>query len=141
MEVMLMAITRKTGTLLALPLVLTALSGAATSPTLTYHGVFDPEYTVAGNCGTPADRVASGVWNVQIPNPDGATASAELMIHLDGKTDVRGSAKLVLVESTEDGFVARTEPPLLTFSLDGDAFTYEVSFGTCHITYNGHATH
>ncbi len=137
-----MAMTRKAGTLLALPVVLAAVSGAATNPTLNYHGVFDPDYTVTSGCHTPPGLVASGVWNVQIPDPHGGTASAELMIHLDGKTAVRGNAKLVLVgTATEDSFVARTDPALLTFSLNGDAFTYHVAYDTCTITYNGHPTH
>ena len=138
-----MAITRRAGTIVALPVLLTALSGAATSPTLNYHGVFDPNYTLAGDCKTPPGLIASGVWNVQIPDPEGKTASAELMIHLNGKTAVRGNAKLVLVGiATEDSFVARTaEAPMLTFSLQGEAFTYQASPGTCVITFKGHPTH
>jgi hypothetical protein len=143
MEVLLMSMTRKAGILVALPMVLAVTSGAATSPTLTYHGVFDPNYTVTSGCLTPAGQVASGVWNVQVPNPDGETASAQLMIQVNGKIKVRGSAKLVLVGSaTEDTFVAiQSGQEILTFSLHGEAFIYQVTYGACVITFNGHPTH
>jgi hypothetical protein len=53
----------------------------------------------------------------------------------------QGQREVVLVEFTEDGFVARTEPALLTFTLYGAALTYEVAYGTCPFTFNGHTTH
>lgn len=96
----------------AVPMVAASLSGAATNPTVTYHGVFD--LGRATDLGDPSascmgglfDGNYSGVWNVQIPDPQGSVAFIQVTIKLDGPRHAAWRDKFVMTP-TSDGFMAR----------------------------------
>jgi hypothetical protein len=139
-----MSMLRKAGMLVALPITVAALSGAATSPTVTYHGFFD-EGSVT--CADPMlaemfTGAYTGIWNVRIPDPQGTVAFVKVNIKLNGEKHANWSDKFVLDQASAGAFSATRvvlwdinpwtgeafDPPardVLTMSLDTDGdFTY-----------------
>lgn len=157
-----MAIKRKAGMLLALPVVVTALAGAAQDPTLTYHGYFD-DYSVSGEaCQSMAGLEFDGVWTVRVPDRKGDVAWLNFQSRMDFPWGGRPTMfmfeheSVVLTRATETGFSAYTTSALwgmpgdkeLNFTLSADGrFTYTyVSFtgignqrvAQCTVDFNGH---
>ena len=139
-----MSMLRKVGLLIALPITVGALSGAATSPTVTYHGFFDKGAAV---CVDPMLQQVftgsyTGIWNVRIPDPEGTVAVVKVNIKLNGEKHANWSDKFVLDQASAGAFSATKvvlwdnnpwtgealDPPardVLTMSLDTDGdFTY-----------------
>ncbi len=135
---------RKAGMLVVLPLTVTALSGAATAPTVTYHGTFDEGAAVCADqeLTDMFTGVYTGIWNVRIPDPKGSVAYVKVNIKLNGEKHANWKDQFVLVKASPGTFSATKivlwttnpwdgtefDPPakdVLTMSLDahGD-FTY-----------------
>lgn len=67
----------KRGMLALMPVALVALTGAASNPTVTFHGHFDDYTVVPGGTKTPVDLEFAGTWSAD-PGSDGwSTCVAE----------------------------------------------------------------
>jgi hypothetical protein len=102
---------RRMALAIAVPMVAVSLSGAATNPTVTYHGVFDLGRATdlldpSASCmGGMFDGQYSGVWNIQIPDPEGSVAFVQVTIKLEGRPHAVWRDKFVM-DPTSDGFIA-----------------------------------
>jgi hypothetical protein len=153
MEVGAMTMRRTITALATMPVLLGVLGAAASTPALTFHGVFD-SYTLAdtGGCHLPSPPApTTGVWNVQVPDPNGRSGLAELMIQVGGRMAVVGNVKPLalqgpVTDSSFDTLWTNGRPAddpgflSLAFTLDGEQFTYEVTHSGCVITFVGHET-
>lgn len=147
-----MSTKRKVGMALALPLVLTALAGAAKDPTLTYHGYFDDYVVGPVGCGFPESIPFTGVWTVHVPDRDGGIAWLNFQSRMDwgGRPTMFMFEResVVLTEATKTEFSAYTTSArwglpgdkVLTFTLDSGhfAYTYNDQDTECVIHFNGH---
>jgi hypothetical protein len=102
--------SRRMALAVAVPMVGVALSGAAPNPTVTYHGVFDLGIATDLESGAPCmggmfDGLYSGVWNIQVPDPEGAVAFVKVTIKLDGRPHAVWRERFVM-DPTPDGFTA-----------------------------------
>lgn len=157
-----MSTRRKTATMLALPVVFTALAGAAINPTLTYHGYFDA-YNAVGTCNSVNGNDFDGVWNVRVPDREGTVAWLNVQGRMD--TDLFNGRPMFMFEAepavltghaTTKTFSAYTTSALsgmpgdrtLTFTLNAHGeFTYtyvnyettnNVRVPVCTIDFRGH---
>jgi hypothetical protein len=142
---------RRIPLLATVPIAVVALSGAATSPTVTYHGVFDSTAVLSANC--PAMLTSedwSGVWNLQLKDEDvGSPVLMQMNLKFDGRphavfrlpfSTVSPGSGLQL-QSVQDpapgdhGEVALGEDGTFTYTraLHNDVWD-------CSATFNGHLT-
>jgi hypothetical protein len=72
--------------LAVMPVALAALIGAASNPTVTFHGYFD-DYTVVpgGTCKTPGDLEFAGTCSARIPDP---TVGAHAWLNVQSRLGV-----------------------------------------------------
>ena len=120
--------TRRFGLLLAAPVSVLALGGAAGSATFPFHGEFTGG-TVTEDCAADYPGTWSGFWNVQIPTPGvaGSTAFVQINIRYNGERHANWRLPFTLDQgttATKDGFAAHLDPQPgdnLTVSLAGTA--------------------
>lgn len=103
-----MSMLRKAGMLAALPVAVAALSGAATGPTTTYHGVFDEGAVDCDFDGLEPyfTGAYTGIWNVRIPDPKGNVAFVKVNIKLNGEKHANWSQTFVLDQAGAGTFEA-----------------------------------
>lgn len=148
-----MSMTRTAGIALALPVALTALTGAGANPTLTYHGHFDDYVVRTGGCHFDDGIPFTGVWTVRVPDPTGKIA----WLNFQSRMDWGGRPTMfmfehesaVLTSASRSGFSAYTTSELwgmpgdkvLTFTLDGVGrfvYQYHDKETGCVIDFTGH---
>jgi hypothetical protein len=144
---------RRFGLLLAAPVSVLALGGAAGSATFPYHGEFTGG-TVSGDCAAAFPGEWSGVWNVQIPTPGvaGSTAFVELVIRYNNRPHATWRFPFALDQgttATRSAFAARAYPgpgDEMTVSLAADGtFTHTHTFNFtgyyCYLDLTGRSGH
>ncbi|HEX6888040.1 MAG TPA: hypothetical protein VF143_08025 [Candidatus Nanopelagicales bacterium] len=140
------------------PLLLGALTGAASDPALTFHGVFDGLDIVAGTCQMSAIPTFIGVWNVQIPDPGGdvgyVTFNSRSFDNPNPNPHVLTwqHMRSQLRSATDDSFTLYADSAMwnlpqrdrtLLFTLEDGQFTYHYedhSGSGCVINFSGHET-
>jgi hypothetical protein len=144
----------------ALPLVAVSLTGAATDPTVTYHGVFD-RGDLEGTCTLlfPGDDW-SGVWNLQLRAPSGSPLNVKVTLKYEGRphavwrlpfTNVApGSGAVVKGEwkpmpGMDEAMVVLAKDGAFTYQLtlnfpDDDATTEVDEAFYCDAHFTGHLT-
>ena len=102
---------RRFALLLAAPVSVLALGGAAGSATFPYHGTFTGG-TVSGDCAADYPGTWSGFWNVQIPTPGvaGSTAFVQINISIQRRA-ARQLATAVHIEPRHHGNQERIRGP------------------------------
>lgn len=147
-----MTTMRRIGQFAAIPIAVIALSGAATNPTVTYHGIFDDTAELSSTCPTMFKEVGwSGVWNLQLKTTEiGTPVMVQMNLKYNGTPHAVWRMPFETVTPTASQTLHAVQDPApsdhgeVSLAKNG-TFTYIrdlniPGFIVCRATYTGHLT-
>jgi hypothetical protein len=147
-----MTTMRRIGQFAAIPIAVIALSGAATNPTVTYHGVFDDTAQLSSTCPPMFETEGwSGVWNLQLKNTEiGTPVMVQMNLKFNGTPHAVLRVPFETVAPTASLTLHGVQDPApwdhgeVTLAKNG-TFTYIRDLNipdvlVCRATFTGHLT-